>query len=125
MTIKPKRKTKPKTKAAPPPPLKAGLKERKNRALPVPEGEIDRVGMLAPAEFAEMMHEALGGRGWQGVFARGTGLSPSTITRYLQGVFPIPKYVALIVHMLAITRRAGLPLPDGFGFVEVGPEFVC
>lgn len=112
-------------KTPPKPKPKKRPEDRLNRALPLPETPEQRVGILSPAEFSEMMNEALGGRGWQGTFARGTGLSPSTVTRYLQGVFPIPKYVALIVHMLAISRRAGLPLPDGFGFVEVGRDFAC
>lgn len=85
---------------------------RKNRKGAVPDPT--RIGVMTPQEFETLASEALGGRGWQKTFAEGTGLSNSTITRYLQGVFPIPQYVAVICEMLITLRRNGLPVPDAF-----------
>mgnify|MGYP003385708658 FL=1 len=70
---------------------------------------------LSAEEFKETMVEVFGGRGWQSAFARGTGIAPSTITRYLQGAFPIPCYICVITEMLLTLRRNGLPVPDRFG----------
>lgn len=69
---------------------------------------------MTPEEFEAAASEALGGRGWQKAFSRGTGLAPSTITRYLQGIYEVPQYVAVIVEMLATLRRNGLPMPEAF-----------
>jgi len=69
---------------------------------------------MTPAEFEQAASYALGGRGWQKAWVRGTGQSPSTVTRYLQGVYPIPQYVRLILEMLASLRIAGLAVPESF-----------
>ncbi len=69
---------------------------------------------MSPEEFAAAVSAALGGRGWQKAFGRGAGLSPSTVTRYLQGVNPVPQTIALIVEMLATLRRHDLPVPEAF-----------
>jgi hypothetical protein len=36
------------------------------------------------------------------------------VTRYLQGTFPIPQHVAVMIEMLATLRRHGLPMPEAF-----------
>jgi len=95
----------PKTIATPPPPVK---KER--RAI------IDspQIGFLTPEEFEAIGRAALGGRGWQRALRRGTGIAQTTITRYLRGIFPIPKTIALIMNMLQTLRNNGLPIPSEF-----------
>lgn len=69
---------------------------------------------MTPQDLEVTASFALGGRGWQKSFCRGTGLNNSTLTRYLQGLYPVPQYVAVIVEMLATLRRNGLPVPEAF-----------
>lgn len=64
--------------------------------------------------FRRVLAEMFGDPGWQKAFARGTGLSPSTVSRYASGEAAIPLYVALIVEMLRTYQRNRLPLPDTF-----------
>jgi hypothetical protein len=85
-------------------------KRRKNAATIVNP----RIGALSPEQFEAIGKEALGGRGWQRALAHGTGWSPSTITRYLQGALPVPQHVAVLLECLVTMRRHGLPLPDAF-----------
>lgn len=73
-----------------------------------------QIGSLTPEEFEAIGRAALGGHGWQRRFIAGTGLAQSTITRYLRGVFPVPRYVATILELVQTLRNAGLPLPQAF-----------
>jgi len=98
---------------------KKPTKQTKVKALPTTAPEV-RVGVLTAEEFKATLSDALGGRGWQKTFVRGTGLSPSTVTRYLQGTFPIPQYIGLIVEMLQTLRRNRLPMPDAFSDTSEG-----
>lgn len=90
------------------------------RASPEPPKPVRRAkfslreAVLTPEEFSNAMREALGGVGWQGVFARGVGISPSTVTRYMHGILPIPPHIGIIVEMLQTIRRHGLAVPDRF-----------
>lgn len=88
---------------------------------PQPEREV-RLGVLTPDEFKQALADALGGRGWQKAFVRGTGLAPSTVTRYLQGTYPIPQYIGVIVEMLQTLRRNRLPMPDVFSDAYEGAD---
>lgn len=51
---------------------------------------------------------------WKPIFAAGTGITPSTINKYSQGVLAIPQHVALILGMLCTLRENDLPLPPAF-----------
>lgn len=77
-----------------------------------------RMGAISPEDFEAAASDALGGRGWQRAFVRGTGLAQSTLTRYLRAVFPIPLHVAIIVEMLQTLRHNGLPVPSSFSEPE-------
>jgi hypothetical protein len=74
----------------------------------------ERVGVITGAEFEELASNSLGGRGWQRAFVRGTGFAPSTVTRYIQGIYPVPQHVALLLELLATLRRHEIPLPEAF-----------
>jgi hypothetical protein len=80
-----------------------------------------RIGALTPDEFKRIGSEVLGGRGWQRSLAHGTGWSPSTITRYLQGALPVPQDVAVLLEALRMLRQNGLPLPEAFLY-EIADE---
>jgi hypothetical protein len=77
---------------------------------------------LTPSEFEDACIAIFGKVGWQKTFARGTGISPSTLTRYLQGIFPVPVTIALIVEMLATLKRNGFTLPQRFSAVDEPTE---
>jgi len=94
-------------------PTKRGKKPTtaaKNRSKP----DSPQIGFLTPEEFEAIGRAALGGRGWQRALRRGTGIAQTTITRYLRGIFPIPKTIALIMNMLQTLRNNGLPIPSEF-----------
>lgn len=84
------------------------------RRLKRPMADVPRMGAITPEEFEASLSQALGGRGWQKTFIRGTGFAQSTVTRYLRGIFPIPQHVALLVEMLQTLRNNGLPVPEAF-----------
>lgn len=107
MRAVPAPQARPRAKLPPPPAKKPAKKPAKQPSTPV--------GAMTPEDFAAAASEALGGRGWQKAFVRGTGLAPSTVTRYLQGIYPIPQHVALIVEMMAKLRHHKLPMPECFG----------
>jgi len=96
-------------------------KQPRKNARKVPAVQV-RLGAMSPEEFKDAGSTALGGRGWQKAFARGTGFSQSTVTRYLQGTFPIPQHVAVMIEMLATLRRHGLPVPEAFSAEQSGDD---
>jgi transcriptional regulator with XRE-family HTH domain len=67
-------------------------------------------------------HSNLKGWGWQAHLARGTGISPSSLQRYLRGEYPIPQYVALIIELLIRLKRDGKSLPEVFYAEENEPK---
>lgn len=109
-----KSKAKTTTKVVEPP---VELVKKKRRAMV----DNPQIGFLTPEEFEAIGRSALGGRGWQRALMRGTGIAQTTITRYLRGVFPIPKTMALIMNMLQTLRNNGLPIPSEF-FEDVGTK---
>lgn len=109
MTTKPKKKAAGKARAVAPK-RKQGRIQKAKTPAPVKQTEV----FLEPDEFVAICREALGGRGWQKAFLSGTGMAQSTITRYIRGVFPIPKYVAMIVRLIQALRLRGIPLPEEF-----------
>jgi len=72
------------------------------------------VAGMSHQTFREVLSSMFGEPGWQQAFARGTGLSPSTVSRYASGDAPIPLYVALIVQMMRTMQMRRIPLPDAF-----------
>ncbi|XAI96020.1 immunity repressor [Microcystis phage Mwe-JY26] len=94
------------------------VKRRKNAATIVNP----RIGALTPEQFKSIGSEVLGGRGWQRSLSKATGWSQSTITRYIQGVLPVPQDVALLLEALATLRRNGLPLPEAFSADQTPEE---
>lgn len=83
-----------------------------------PMADEPRIGALSSEAFEAACSDALGGRGWQKAFRRGTGFAQSTLTRYLRGIIPVPQHVATMVEMMQTLRRNGLPLPDVFNIPE-------
>jgi hypothetical protein len=83
-----------------------------------PMAEVPRIGVLTPEEFEAIGNAALGGRGWQKRLVRGTGWAQTTVTRYLRGMFPIPKHVALLMNVLMTLRNNEIPLPSEFFEIE-------
>lgn len=69
---------------------------------------------MSPQMFAYQLKRLFGPRGWQQAFARGTGLSPASVSRWASGEQPIPLYVAVLVEMMRLLARNNLPLPDTF-----------
>ena len=78
-----------------------------------------RIGAMTREEFRLIGSTALGGRGWQRALAHATGWAPSTITRYLQGVLPIPQHAALLMRLVADRHDAGIPMRHDFLYEEV------
>jgi hypothetical protein len=93
---------------------KKAITTRKNASKKKSKMAEPRQGVMTGEEFVQAASDALGGRGWQKAFVRGTGLAPSTVTRYIQEIYPVPQHVALIVEMLATLRSNGLPVPESF-----------
>ena len=87
-------------------------KKRKNARI-ILESE-QRIGVLTPDELEAIGFALFDGRGWQKTFVRGTGVAGSTLTRYLQGLYPIPQTVAVLLDALSTLKRHGLPFPDAF-----------
>ena len=69
---------------------------------------------MSADDFKSILQVVFGNWGAQAAFARGTGLSPSTIGRYIAGTLPVPQHIALLVEMLQTLRHHELPLPDSF-----------
>ena len=64
---------------------------------------------------AEALQEALEecfGPGAQSKFARITGISRSQVSRYVSGICPVPKYVALLVEFCTAFKRWHMPVPE-------------
>ncbi|MBL4870531.1 MAG: hypothetical protein JKX72_06220 [Robiginitomaculum sp.] len=78
---------------------------------------------LTPLEFTCILEDAFGGRGWKKKFCEATGLTPSTIHRYMTAeISPIPQYICLIVRLIQGYRIHGLELPaEFFRFAKLAP----
>ena len=74
-----------------------------------------RIGVMLPADFEGSLQHSLG-QSWAKSWCKGTGQCNSTLRRYLDGAYPIPQYVAVLVELLATCRLQGLPMPVAFSF---------
>ena len=70
---------------------------------------------MSPEDFAERLTQ-LFGTGGQSAFASVSGLSRSQVSRYANGISPIPKLVAFVILLIAEFRTLGLPLPQPDAF---------
>lgn len=104
----------PKSKKAAPSKKKSSSPKKRAAPQKRPMEVKPRIGAIPPEDFEAAVSAALGGYGWQKSFRAGTGIAQSTLTRYLRGIFPIPKTIAVIVEMLQTLRNKGLPVPDSF-----------
>lgn len=74
---------------------------------------------MAHDDFCAIL-ESIFGQGWQSRFCELLDLDRSWINRYANGSKPIPKDKAMLVRLLQVSVRNGIPLedPQGFEFVS-------
>jgi hypothetical protein len=60
-----------------------------------------RIGWMEPVEFESILAGYYTDRGWVRAFCADFDYSPPTVYRYVQGLAPIPKDVAMIVMMIS------------------------
>lgn len=77
------------------------------------------VAPMTASDLRANLASIFGDHGWQVAFCRGTGLSTSTMQRYLTEVYPIPRYIEVIVSMLATIRNHELPVPEQFSVAMI------
>jgi len=69
---------------------------------------------MTPDELEALMSPIFGGYGWQARFGRLVDVTPGSLSRWMTGRNPIPKWVAVMAWALTKLHQQGVPIVDEF-----------